>query len=343
MVWLARIFNGPANLQLGKEFAKIVFNTCQVHFVEENYEHTLMPFRPFERFDTFWKEVVLKDNFSLPSSRIYFDDRFRLPYCLRYIRHKEIPGEQGQVSIGGSRVFLLRVLPGFSPPLRHTPLWNTGGDEPRPYLIFCSNEESFLNAIALHRGQERGQLKGSHMPSNRFIDVRLMMEAPEKIRSSCCMVRQGLDCTIPYIPEQQDAFLCSCHDGIDIFVLWNVPRSQGQMIKPTPCIVPYGLPFGASFCGTPSSSRKEIFQTCRKSTSRTVHSIHLGKVWKETVITDIEQPLTGRNLIKPTDLLPKQAKGFDLPFGDPFNQVMDLDLHDHANPMNPFEQLENPT
>src|SRR6266446_3790864 len=63
------------------------------------------------------------------------------------------------------------------------------------------------------------------------------------------------------------------------------------MIKPTPCIVPYGLPFGASFCGTPSSPRKEVFQTCRKSTSRTVHSIHLGKVWKETVITDFFEGL----------------------------------------------------
>jgi hypothetical protein len=30
------------------------------------------------------------------------------------------------------------------------------------------------------------------------------------------------------------------------------------------------------------------------------------------LVPDIEQPLTGRNLIKPTDLFPKQAKDFDL-------------------------------
>jgi hypothetical protein len=59
--------------------------------------------------------------------------------------------------------------------------------------------------------------------------------------------------------------------------------------------------------------------------------------------TDIEQPLTGRNLIKPTDLRPKQAKDVDLHLVEPCTQVMDLALHGHANPMNPFEQLEHPT
>src|SRR5215475_11963375 len=44
---------------------------------------------------------------------------------------------------------------------------------------------------------------------------------------------------------------------------------------------------------------------------------------------DIEQPLTGRNLIKSTDLLPKQAKDFDLHHVESFNQVMDCTLHGH--------------
>jgi len=35
----------------------------------------------------------------------------------------------------------------------------------------------FLNDVALNRVQERDKLKGSQMPSNRFIDVRLMIEA----------------------------------------------------------------------------------------------------------------------------------------------------------------------
>ena len=58
---------------------------------------------------------------------------------------------------------------------------------------------------------------------------------------------------------------------------------------------------------------------------------------------DIEQPLTGRNLIKPTDLFPKQAKDFDLHLVQPFNQVVNLALHGHADAMNPFKQLEDPT
>ena len=52
---------------------------------------------------------------------------------------------------------------------------------------------------------------------------------------------------------------------------------------------------------------------------------------------DIEQPLTRRNLIKPTDLFPKQAKDFDLYLVQPFNEVVQLALHGHADAMNPFE------
>jgi hypothetical protein len=58
---------------------------------------------------------------------------------------------------------------------------------------------------------------------------------------------------------------------------------------------------------------------------------------------DIEQPLTGRNLIKPTDLIPKQAKEFDLHLVEPFNQVVDLAWHGHADAMNPLKPLEDPT
>jgi hypothetical protein len=61
------------------------------------------------------------------------------------------------------------------------------------------------------------------------------------------------------------------------------------------------------------------------------------------VRTDIEQPLTRRNLIKPTDLFPKQAKDFDLHLAEPFNQVVHMALHGYADAVNPFEQLENPT
>ena len=58
---------------------------------------------------------------------------------------------------------------------------------------------------------------------------------------------------------------------------------------------------------------------------------------------DIEQPLTEGNLIKSTDFFPKQAKDFDVYLVEAFNQVVDLTLHRHANAMNPFEQLEDPT
>jgi len=210
---------------------------------------------------------------------------------MRDIRHTEMPCEQGQVSLGGSIAFLLRVLPGFAPPLMHTPRWNTGDDEPRPALIFGSHDDSFLSHVALDSVQERDKLKGSPMPSNHFIDGRLMIEATEKIRSGCGKVSQGLDLKVPSIPEKQDAFLCSCYDGIDIVVIGNVPRRQCEMLKPTPFIVPYGLHVGTSFCSTPSRAWQEVFQAFRKSQSRTVNSIHLGKVCKETVITDFVEGL----------------------------------------------------
>src|SRR5215510_4747402 len=62
-----------------------------------------------------------------------------------------------------------------------------------------------------------------------------------------------------------------------------------------------------------------------------------------SVLTDIEQLLTGRNLIKSTDLFPKEAKDFGLHCAQPFNKVMDLALNGHADAMNAFEQLEHPT
>src|SRR5882724_4377863 len=57
---------------------------------------------------------------------------------------------------------------------------------------------------------------------------------------------------------------------------------------------------------------------------------------------DIEQPLTGRHLIQPTDLFPKQAKEFGLPFVQPCNQVVDLAWHGHADAMNPLKPLADP-
>jgi hypothetical protein len=42
-------------------------------------------------------------------------------------------------------------------------------------------------------------------------------------------------------------------------------------------------------------------------------------------------------------MLPKQPKDFDLHLVETFNEVVNLILHDHADPMNPFEQLEDPT
>ena len=60
-------------------------------------------------------------------------------------------------------------------------------------------------------------------------------------------------------------------------------------------------------------------------------------------LTDIEQPLTGRNLIKSTDLLPKHAQAFALHRVEPCKQVTDRALHGHAHPLSPFEPLANPT
>ena len=63
------------------------------------------------------------------------------------------------------------------PPFIDTCLWNTGGDEPSLYLIFCSNEDIFLNDIALDSLQETGKLNWRQPPSNCFIaDIEQVCE-----------------------------------------------------------------------------------------------------------------------------------------------------------------------
>ena len=59
--------------------------------------------------------------------------------------------------------------------------------------------------------------------------------------------------------------------------------------------------------------------------------------------TDIEQPLSRRNLINLAHFLSKQPKDFDLHLVQTFNEVMHLTLYAHADPVNPFEQLEHPS
>ena len=60
-------------------------------------------------------------------------------------------------------------------------------------------------------------------------------------------------------------------------------------------------------------------------------------------MTDIEQPLTRRNLINLAHFLSKQPKDFDLHLVETFNQVMNLTMHAHTDPVNSIEQLEHPT
>src|SRR6516162_7818755 len=69
----------------------------------------------------------------------------------------------------------------------------------------------------------------------------------------------------------------------------------------------------------------------------------LSHIFQVDRITDIEQPLTRRNLIKPTNCFPKQAKDFNLHVVKTFNEVVDLALHRHADAVNPFQELEHPT
>jgi hypothetical protein len=154
-------------------------------------------------------------------------------------------------------------------------------------MIFCSNEDMFLNDIALYSFQDTGKRNWSQTPSNHFIDVRLMSEATEKIRPGFYNASKSWDCKIPEIPEKQEAFLCSCSHRLDIFVIWNVPRSQSKMTKHTAFIVPCDVNFGASFCGPPSRAWEEVLQTLRKTKACAVHSIHRGKVCKESIITDL--------------------------------------------------------
>jgi hypothetical protein len=54
-------------------------------------------------------------------------------------------------------------------------------------------------------------------------------------------------------------------------------------------------------------------------------------------LIDIEQPLTRRNLINLAHFLSKQPKDLDLHLVEPFNQVVNLILHEKTDPVNPFE------
>ena len=60
-------------------------------------------------------------------------------------------------------------------------------------------------------------------------------------------------------------------------------------------------------------------------------------------MADIEQPLTERNLINLAHILPKQSQDFDLHVIKAFNEVMRLTLHRHADTVDAFQQLEDPT
>jgi len=63
---------------------------------------------------------------------------------------------------------------------------------------------------------------------------------------------------------------------------------------------------------------------------------------KSVAVADIEQPLTQRNLINLAHILSKQSKDVDLHLVETFNEVVNLTVYAHPDPMNPFEQLENP-
>jgi hypothetical protein len=53
--------------------------------------------------------------------------------------------------------------------------------------------------------------------------------------------------------------------------------------------------------------------------------------------------LSRRNLINLAHFLSKQPKDFDLHLIKTFNEVMNLTLYAHADPVKSFEQLEHPT
>jgi hypothetical protein len=53
-------------------------------------------------------------------------------------------------------------------------------------------------------------------------------------------------------------------------------------------------------------------------------------------VTDIEQPLTGRNLIKSANLFPKQAKDLDLHVVEALDEGVNFVLPRDADAVNPF-------
>jgi hypothetical protein len=48
-------------------------------------------------------------------------------------------------------------------------------------------------------------------------------------------------------------------------------------------------------------------------------------------------------LIKTADAFPKQAQDFDLALIQAFDEVIDLTLHRHTDPVNACAQLKNPS
>ena len=85
-----------------------------------------------------------------------------------------------------------------------------------------------------------------------------------------------------------------------------------------------------------------ISKTCPAVFCRLV-GLQLLQTTISFVVTDIEQPLTRGNLINLAHFLPEHPKDFDLHLVETFNEVVHLILHDHADSMNPFEELEDPT
>jgi hypothetical protein len=222
----------------------------------------------------------------VPAERLSRDDRGRLPYGLGDMRHQERPGSHGQRRRGGRSAGLLGVLPGVSAPFLPPPLWHPGDQEPRRAPRCGAHAESVLSPVALDRGQASDQRTRGQRPSNRVRDRRLRRAATETIRAGGDQVSPGLDGKRPASPAQHAALLCSCHDGLDLWVLWQVPRRQGARLPSTPFSVPYGLPCGTRFCRPPARAGQAVWQACRQATARPVHSIPRGTGGQEPGSTD---------------------------------------------------------
>ena len=141
----------------------------------------------------------------LPAKRVPLEDRCRLPERRWHMRHKEVPGHQGQRGWRRGVAFVLGVFPGDPSSCMDDRLGHTHGNAPCGDVRCGADGAGFLEAEARRRNrqEERRQLHRAHSASHRFIHGGLMIEATAKIRARRRQAGESVALKIASIKEEQ--------------------------------------------------------------------------------------------------------------------------------------------